>query len=129
MESIVEKIRATSDPNALEDDLFDTRQEIREAVRDSQSTFNELKTGMVAGLMKITVPAGFAAVVAAAPMPPQSAAILAGTGIAISAINLWSETQERRRAAKRTSPYHYLTLVRSEIRPKKQKQRGAKHKG
>jgi len=115
LESIVEKVRATADPNAVEDYLADRRTEIREALNETRSVFAELGVGTLVGLMKITAPAGAGALIAAAPIPEVSAAILSGTGVAISAVNLWAETRGKLRTARRTSPYHYLTLIRKEL--------------
>jgi hypothetical protein len=117
MESIIEKVRATADPNAIEDYLSDQRTEIREATNASRAVLDELHAGAAGGFMKITVPAGFAAAIAAASIQPISAAILAGTGIVMSVISLWAETRGKLRAAKRTSPYHYLALIRRELQP------------
>jgi len=124
MESIVEKVRVTSDPNAIEDYLADKRTEIGEAIKESRATLEDLYGGAVGGVMRITVPAGVAAAAAAAPIPPVSAAILAGTGIVMSVVSLWAETRGKLRAAKRTSPYHYLNLMRRELQPKPGRQQG-----
>src|SRR5688572_14318204 len=42
MESVIEKLRSTSDPNAVADYLSDTRAEIIEATSDSKSTLSEI---------------------------------------------------------------------------------------
>jgi hypothetical protein len=119
VENILNTARSNPDPNALADFLNSKRKEIDEAVSDHRKTLDELHVGGVSGAAKLTVPAGFAAGLAAYPISPMAASILAGLGLIVGGISVYAETRGKLRQAKRSSPYHYLLSIEKKFGSKK----------
>jgi hypothetical protein len=92
--------------------------EIAEAVDAMRKTQDELLTGGVVGVAKITVPTSFAGAGAIAHVSPVGAAMLAAAGIAVMAIACFAETRGKLRQAKLSSPYHYLISVENDLGPR-----------
>jgi hypothetical protein len=112
---ILDTARSAVDPRALDDYLDRTRIEIAEIIDDYSRTLDELKVGAVRGLAMITVPAGIGGALTGAQFSPEASAILAATGIAISAIACYAETRGKLRQANRAAPYHYLLSLEREL--------------
>jgi len=115
VEVIIETARSSSDPNQIADYLSTRKTEIAEAVDALRKTQDELLTGGVAGVAKITVPTSFASAAAIAHVSPIGAAILAAAGIGVMAIACYAETRGKLRQAKLSSPYHYLISVENDL--------------
>lgn len=112
---IIETVRSHDDPNAIQDHLSSNRILIKEAVAGIRDTVDELQVGAVSSVAKLTVPAGVAAAIAAFPISPEVAAILAGLGLTIGAISCYAETRGKLRQARVSAPYHYLISVEKEF--------------
>jgi hypothetical protein len=118
VEGIIESARSSSDPNQIADYLSTRKTEIAEAVDAMRKTQDELLTGGVVGVAKITVPTSFAGAGAIAHVSPVGAAMLAAAGIAVMAIACFAETRGKLRQAKLFSPYHYLISVENDLGPR-----------
>jgi hypothetical protein len=112
---IIEAARSSGDPNAIQDHLSSNRVVINEAVAGIRSTIDELHVGAVSTTAKLTVPAGVGSAIAAFPVSPEVAAVLAGIGLMIGVISCYAETRGKLRQAKLTAPYHYLISVEKEF--------------
>jgi hypothetical protein len=112
---IIEAARSSDDPNAIQDHLSSNRVVINEAVVGIRSTIDELHVGAVSTTAKLTVPAGVGAAIAAFPVSPEIAAVLAGIGLMIGVISCYAETRGKLRQARLTAPYHYLISVEKEF--------------
>jgi hypothetical protein len=115
IEGIIAAARSASDPNQISDHLSKRKIEIAEAVDAIRKTQDELLTGGVVGVAKITVPTSFVSAAAIAHVSPLGAAILAAAGIAVMAIGCFAETRGKLRQAKLSSPYHYLISVENDL--------------
>jgi hypothetical protein len=115
IERIIEAARSASDPNQLADHLGKRKIEIAEAVDALRKTHDELLTGGVVGVAKITVPTSFLSAAAIAHVSPVGAAILTAAGIGVMAIGCFAETRGKLRQAKLSSPYHYLTSIENDL--------------
>jgi len=115
IEGILKMAASIQDPNAVDDYLSSKRIEITASARDLRQALDEIQVGGLASAVKITVPAGAAAGIAAMPFSPTTAAILAACGIAVAAISCYAETRGRLRQARASSPYHYLTGIKEDL--------------
>lgn len=115
VDGIIEAARSASDPNQIADYLSTRKTEIAEAVDAIRKTQDELLTGGVVGVAKITVPTSLASAAALAHASPIGAGILAAAGIAIMAIGCYAETRGKLRQAKLSSPYHYLISIEDDL--------------
>jgi hypothetical protein len=115
VDGIIEASRSASDPNQIADYLSERKTEIAEAVDAIRKTQDELLTGGLVGVAKITVPTSFTSAAALALVSPISAGILTAAGIAMMAIGCYAETRGKLRQAKLSSPYHYLISIENDL--------------
>jgi hypothetical protein len=95
--------------------LSKRKKQIAEAVNALRQTQDELLTGGITGFAKITVPTSFVSAGAIAQVSPVTASILTAAGIVIMAIACYAETRGKLRAAKLSSPYHYLVSAEKDL--------------
>jgi hypothetical protein len=112
VEDIVTRMQNVEDSAALADFLSKKQSEVRSARADLDKSLDEIKASGVGAFARITIPTGIVASLKALEVPPEVRALLAGTGIVISAIGCYAETRGKLRQAKKAAPYHYRTLVR-----------------
>jgi hypothetical protein len=112
---IIAAARNKDDPHALNTYLAKNAVVIADVVSNLRKTLDELHVGAAKSTAVITIPTGFSAALAVAPISPPAAATLAAIGIAISAIACWAETRGKLRTARVTSPYHYLLSIEKEF--------------
>jgi hypothetical protein len=115
VDGIIAAARSASDPNQIAAHLSTRKTEIAEAVDAIRKTQDELLTGGVVGIAKITVPTSFVSAGAIAHVSPVGAGILAAAGIAVMAIACYAETRGKLRQAKLSSLYHYLISIENDL--------------
>jgi hypothetical protein len=115
VEQVIDVARSATDVNAMEDYLGTNRTRIKTAVEDLRKTLDEIGVQGFGSAAKITVPTGLAAGLAALPLSPIAAAILSATGIAVAGVTCFAETRGKLRAARRSSPYHYVLTLESDL--------------
>lgn len=115
VEEVLKVAGSIEDPNALEDYLASKRIEIELAVGNLRRTLDEIHVSGFSSAAKITIPTGAAAAIAALPISPTGAAILAATSLTLAAISCYAETRGKLRQARAASPYHYLVSLTDDL--------------
>lgn len=97
-----------ADPTALGDYLNDQTRDIKNQIGNYRKTLDELKVGAVESALKISSPAWLTTAGSlAGGLGDQVSGILAGLGIAVSAIAWWATVRRERRQAMASCPWHY----------------------
>jgi hypothetical protein len=115
VEQVIEAARSAKDVNAIEDYLATNRTRIRASVEDLRKTLDEIGVQGFGAAAKITVPTGLVAALTALPFSTMAAGILGATGIAVAGVTCFAETRGKLRAARRSSPYHYMLTLEREF--------------
>jgi hypothetical protein len=111
IEKMVTDVAKIEDKNAIKDFLDQQKKTIKNALKDQESTLDELGVGMTHSLLSVSIPSGLAAVAVATHFDPITTAIASGVGIAFSVISWMAKVRGERRKAIRGSDWHYLLRI------------------
>ena len=116
IEKMVTEVAKFDDKDAVKDYLEQQRRVISNAIKDQESTMDELGVGVMHSLFSVSVPSGIAAL--SSHFDPIMTAVASGVGIAFSVISWMAKARGEKRKAIRGSDWHYLLRVQENFESK-----------
>jgi hypothetical protein len=113
--TIVAELASIEDRNQLGDAIAKHRREFEQRLRDLREAQQELGLNTLVGALSINCPTLIAAAAATPFVGPGAGALIAGSGLALSAASWAADLRGAHRGLRRSDPLYYALAVRSDL--------------
>jgi len=115
LQSILADLARIEDQNQLADAIATHRRDVEQRLRDLRDAQQELGIKTLVGALSINCPTLIAAAAATPFVGPGAGALIAGSGLALSAASWAADLRGAHRGLRRSDPLYYALAVRSEL--------------